>query len=179
MKIIETYLKYSGRIMGIEASKIDFSKGKIVEFERSISTQGIDKGVMVIPWDVEKESIFMVSQFQYGQELELLTLPRGGLANPQENPEYRAQLELREEIGKGAEHLEFLTELLINPGYARGSTYVYLATGLKDAPLEGDEEEDVKVLCFEFKKVLEMIKSGEIRDSRTVAALLFFDKFER
>jgi ADP-ribose pyrophosphatase len=48
----------------------------------------------------------------------------------------------------------------------------FLATELKENPLQADEEEFLQVEKIPFKQALEMARRGEIQDGKSLAALL-------
>jgi ADP-ribose pyrophosphatase len=50
--------------------------------------------------------------------------------------------------------------------------YVYLATSLRQDPLEADDDEFLQVEAFPLAEALKMAESGEIPDSKSLAALL-------
>jgi ADP-ribose pyrophosphatase len=49
--------------------------------------------------------------------------------------------------------------------------HVYLATGLHPSPLEKDPDEFLSLEKIPVAKVYELAQKGEIRDSKTLAAL--------
>ncbi len=57
------------------------------------------------------------------------------------------------------------------PGYTTELMYVYLATDLSPAPLEGDEDEVLHVEHFSLEQAYQMAEDGHIQDAKTLAAL--------
>jgi ADP-ribose pyrophosphatase len=49
---------------------------------------------------------------------------------------------------------------------------VFLATGLKENPLEADEDEFLQVERIPLKRAIEMAEQGEVPDAKSLAALL-------
>lgn len=50
--------------------------------------------------------------------------------------------------------------------------YTYLATGLTSAPLDGDEDEDIKVVPVEIRKAFEMVLDGKIENEAMAYLIL-------
>ncbi len=80
--------------------------------------------------------------------------------------------ELQEEIGYTAGHLEHLSSFWVAPGWATEYMHAYLATGLRESRLDGDEDENIEVVRLRFDEAVSMLKTGEINDGKTIAALL-------
>ena len=63
-------------------------------------------------------------------------------------------------------------EFYLAPGYSSEYMRVYLATDLTADPLEGDDDEFITVERIPLEQVYNLAESGEIRDGKTLAALL-------
>ena len=60
-------------------------------------------------------------------------------------------------------------------GYNTEIIHCFLASGLKKiSDLKLDEDEILSVVKMDFKKVLSMIKTGKIQDSKTICAVLTY-----
>ncbi len=82
------------------------------------------------------ERLYLVEQPReaVGEEA-LLEIPAGKLDSGQDVLE-TAKRELAEEIGKAAEHWQYLTSFYTTPGFSDEEIHVYVATGLSDAHAE-------------------------------------------
>ena len=125
--------------------------------------------VTIVPLD-EKGKIWFVTQFRMGSEEILLELPAGILEDG-ETPENCASREIREEIGMAAGKLHKLGAIYLAPGYSNELNHVYLATDLSPSPLEADEDEFLGIEKYPYISINSMVASGEIIDSKSVAAL--------
>ena len=105
-------------------------------------------------------------------------LPAGTLEPPEE-PVKTALRELAEETGYRAAHIEHLTTLCMSPGILDEVMYVYAASGLTAGAMALEAGEDIRVLHLTWEEALEMVRSGRIRDAKSVAALLYFNTFRR
>jgi len=70
-----------------------------------------------------------------------------------------------------AENLKLLGDFYLVPGYCTEHMYTYLATGLFPSPLKPDADEFLQISKIPYQQVLEMMKSGNIQDVKTLATL--------
>jgi len=108
----------------------------------------------------------------------LVELPAGTLEPPEE-PIKTALRELAEETGYRAAHIEHLTTFCMSPGILDEKMYVYAASGLTAGEMALEAGEDIQVLCLTWEEALEMVRDGRIHDAKSIAALLYYDKFFR
>jgi ADP-ribose pyrophosphatase len=106
----------------------------------------------------------------------LIELPAGTL-EPDEDPAVTAARELTEETGYRAERIEKLGAWLMSPGILNERMHVFVATGLTPGPTALEAGEQIEPLEVSWSQALAMVQSGEIVDAKTVAAILFFDRF--
>jgi ADP-ribose pyrophosphatase len=126
--------------------------------------------VVLIPIDDEGNLLF-VRQYRHAVGKDLLELP-AGTRDGDEPFEECAAREIREETGMEAGKLQKVGEFYLAPGYSSEFMVVYLATGLKENPLEADDDEFLEVEKIPLKKALQMAERGEIPDAKSLAALL-------
>jgi ADP-ribose pyrophosphatase len=132
----------------------------------------IDHGgsVAVLPIDEENHLLF-VRQYRHAAGSDLLELPAG--TRDEEEPfEQCAAREIREETGMEAGKLQKVGEFYLAPGYSTEFMAVFLATELKENPLQADDDEFLQVERIPLKKAFEMAEHGEIPDAKSLAALL-------
>jgi ADP-ribose pyrophosphatase len=115
--------------------------------------------------------VWFVRQYRHATQQELLELPAGTLEAGEE-PEICARREVREEIGMAAGMIQKIGEFFLAPGYSSEYMRVYLATDLTPDPLKGDDDEFITVVRIPLEQAYKMVDSGEIRDGKTLAALL-------
>ncbi len=115
--------------------------------------------------------ILLVKQFRYPYKEEILEVPAGKM-DVGEDPKATAIRELEEEGGIRAEGAELLFEIYPSPGYTSEKVYVYKAYGLKDTALRLDEDEFLSGEWYDKATVKKMIDNGEIKDAKTLIALL-------
>lgn len=139
---------------------------------RETKLEIVDHGgsVVVIPID-EENNILFVRQYRHAAKADLLELP-AGTRDGKEPYEECAAREVREETGMEAGKLQKLGEFYLAPGYSTEFMAVFLATDLKENPLEADEDEFLDVERIPVGKVSEMAQRGDIPDAKSLAALM-------
>ena len=155
---------YNGKILKLEVDEVLLSDGTKSARE-CVRHHG---GAAVLY--VESGKVLLVKQFRYLYGKEIYEIPAGKL-EAGEDPQAAAMRELEEETGlKASEVSEFL-KIYPTPGYTDEIIYVYLAENCVKTEKHLDVGEFVDSVFIPLEKVKEMIDSGEICDSKTVAAV--------
>lgn len=156
---------YKGKIFDI---RVDEIREGDVEYEREIV---VHKGSAVIVPVFEDGTVALVRQYRHAAGAFLLEVPAGSL-EAGEDPLSGAIRELQEEIGVTAGKIEKLTEFYVSPGFLTEKMHVFLATDLMEVGqnLESDELIDLERIAL--KQAIEMIRSNEIVDAKSIVGLL-------
>lgn len=174
MKLIEKLHKrnrvYSGRSVSFSVDKILLPDGNIA-LREYLEHPG---AVAVIPF-LSKEKIILVKQFRYPVGQVTYEIPAGKLKKG-ENPFSCVQRELEEETGFKAKKVKKLLSYWPTPAFSNEVLHIYSAKNLVPARKNPDEDEFIDHIEVPFKKALSWVKSGKIRDSKTIIALLFYAK---
>lgn len=124
----------------------------------------------------QDNNLILVKEYSTAFDKYILDLP-GGKIDDGQTPEQAADRELQEETGYKAEKLEQIGLFTMSPGYLTQKSYVFLARGLKESQLSGDEEESLEVVEHPFDKFEELIEGGDLNEARAIAALYLARKF--
>jgi len=158
---------YEGKILGLSVydGKIEGRKVK----REYIKHRGASA---MLAFDEEKKVILVKQhRFPHGYVLEI---PAGTLEKKEE-PIKCAFRELEEETGYRAKKMTHLITYYPSIGYNAEVIHCFVASGLKKiSDLKLDEDEILSVVKIDFKKVLSMIKTGKIQDSKTICAILTY-----
>ncbi len=119
----------------------------------------------------EADEVYLVRQYRYAMGQELWELPAGKL-EAGEDPFEAAKRELEEECGLVADTFTDLGPIYPTVGYCTEVIWTWAATGLHSTRMHLDADEFLTPVKLPLKQAVEMVFSGEIRDSKTVAALL-------
>ena len=163
---LDTRRIYSGKIIDVRIDTVRLPDGRTSQ--REIVEHG--HSVVMVPVNHE-QSVLLVRQYRQAPEKALLEAPAGGL-EAGETPEEGVLRELQEEIGFTAGSLERMAGFWVAPGFCTEYMYAYIATDLRPSTLAPDEDEDIEVVPVQIARIPDMIRSGEIEDAKTIAALL-------
>lgn len=173
---------YEGRILDLRIDTVQYGDAPSVERE-IVEHPG---SVVVVPL-TDSGTVLLVRQWRQSTGESLLEAPAGTIEPPdgcvQDGaplngaplngaPEAAAQRELREETGHRAASLSLLGSFWVAPGWCTEYMHAYVATGLFADPLPQDVDEDVTVDERPLSEIPDLIRSGEIRDAKSIAALL-------
>jgi 8-oxo-dGTP pyrophosphatase MutT (NUDIX family) len=101
-----------------------------------------------------------------------LEIPAGKRDVPGEAPLDTAKRELAEEIGKQAQRWQEIKIFYTSPGFSDERVWLYLASGISDAPdAEPDENERIEIVPWELTRLGRAIADCE--DSKSLIALLW------
>jgi ADP-ribose pyrophosphatase len=158
---------YDGKILGLSVydGKIEGRKVRreMIEHRGAAAMLAFD----------EDNKVILVKQhrFPHGYVLEI---PAGTLEKKEE-PINCAFRELEEETGYRARKMTPLITYYPSIGYNTEVIHCFLASGLKKvADLKLDDDEILSVVKIDMQKLLRMIKSGKIQDSKTICAVLTY-----
>ncbi|MBR6743574.1 MAG: NUDIX hydrolase [Clostridia bacterium] len=166
-KRINSTTHYEGRIIKLCNDKVELPNGKQAYREYVLHPGG----VCVAPVN-HKGEVFLVKQFRYPYNEEILEIPAGKRDSKNEPPLDCGKRELKEELGLTAENYIFLGEFYPTPGYVDEVIYMYAAWGLTEGESSPDEDEFVEKHKMPISLLTEKILSGEIKDGKTQAAVL-------
>ena len=128
--------------------------------------------VGVLPLDAEG-NVHLVGQHRYTLDVYSWEIPEGA-CNLGEAPEAAARRELKEELGLKARKLEKLTTSHLSNSVSNEEAHIFLATELTQHEAEPEGTEQLERRIVSFATVLEMVRCGEITDSMSQIAILFY-----
>ena len=121
----------------------------------------------------EDNKVILVKQHRFPHGF-VLEIPAGTLEKGEE-PLKCAFRELEEETGYRAKKMTSLITYYPSIGYNTEVIHCFVASGLKKiADLSLDDDEILSVVKISMKRLIGMIKSGKIQDSKTICAVLTY-----
>lgn len=123
---------------------------------------------------MEDGRLLMVSQYRNALDRYTLEIPAGGLQTPEEPTMEAAARELEEETGYRCGKIEKLITIRTTVAFCNEKIDIYLATDLEKTQQHLDEDEYVDAKFYTLDELEEMIYSGTIEDSKTIAAILAY-----
>ena len=139
--------------------------------ERKISSEELYKGKIISVYlDV------MEQQYRYPYDKDIFELPAGKIEKG-ENPELAAKRELEEETGYVAQNLISLGEVYPSVGYTDEVIRLFYVTDLIRTKRHLDGDEFIDLVYVSIEDLVEQIKNNEIKDAKTVIAILKYLQF--
>ena len=175
-KRIATREAYSGRLLRVAIDTIRNPAGQTVELEMVRHPGAAAIVPFVSGLDGEDPHILLLRQYRYAADGVIWEIPAGVL-EPGEEPQECARRELKEETGATAEEIRFLSTVYTTPRFTDEQIHLFLASGLTVADQDLESDELIEVTSRPVSTVLEMIRDGEIVDSKTIVAVLYVAGF--
>jgi len=164
---------YHGRAVSVRVDTVEKASGtkttrEVVEHSDCVA---------VVPMD-EQGNVLLVRQFRHAVGRFLLEIPAGGI-DPGEQPVDSVRRELQEEIGYLPRKIDKLGGFYSTPGYGTEYLHCFVATDLVPARLVAEDTDDIELVRVSTDDIPRLIASGEIRDAKSIAALLMFLLMQR
>ena len=158
---------YEGKILNLRRDQVTVKAGgtasrEIVEHRGAVA--------MVALTDDRK--IVMVKQYRYAMQDTILEIPAGKIDMGETDPVKAAARELREETGYRAENIQYIGKMYVSVAYSEEGIWLYFCSGLKKGEMDLDEDEAIDVVEYDFDEMCKKIENGELRDSKTMCAVL-------
>jgi ADP-ribose pyrophosphatase len=157
---------YRGKILNLRLDTLHLEDGRTIRLEVVEHAESI--GVLVLK---DEQTALLVRQYRHAIGETLLEIVAGSL-DEGEAAEVAAQRELAEETGYRAREMVPLGGFYLCPGYTTEFMHIFLAQDLEPAVAEADEDERIKLEEIPLSELLRQAQAGELRDVKTVAALL-------
>jgi len=116
--------------------------------------------------------ILLIKQYRYAADSFIYEIPAGKLDGA-EDPKACAERELREETGCTAQRIEHLYTFYTTPGFTDERIHAFMATGLSHGATAHEKDEFMSVETVSLAHALELIRSGELKDSKTALTILY------
>ncbi|TWR25416.1 GDP-mannose pyrophosphatase NudK [Mucilaginibacter achroorhodeus] len=139
-------------------------------------------GAVILLYNRAEGTVILTKQFRLptylnGNEDGYLIEACAGLLD-EHNPKDCIRKETEEETGYKITQLQKVFEAYMSPGSVTEILYFFVAEYSKDMKISdggglADETESIEVLELEFSKALEMVKTGEIKDAKTIMLLQY------
>ncbi len=154
--------------------------GEVQHYEREAYDRG--NGAAILLYNKEQGTVILTRQFRMptfinGNESGMLIEACAGLLD-ENNAEDCIRRETEEETGYRITEVQKVFEAYMSPGSVTELLHFFIASYSQSQKIsEGGgvetEQENIEVLEFPFTKALEMIKTGEIRDGKTIMLLQY------
>lgn len=159
--------------------EITDKKGKKHVQHREAYDRG--NGAVILLYNKAEGTVILTKQFRMptfvnGNEGGMMIEACAGLLDA-DNPEDCIRRETEEETGYRISDVKKIYEAYMSPGSVTEILHFFIGEYSKDQKVnEGggvDDEENIEVIEVKFKKALDMIKTGEIKDAKTIMLLQY------
>lgn len=159
---------YRGRVVRLVVESITLPNGHPLDLE-IVRHPGASAIVAL----TEDDEVLLVRQFRHAVGGYIYEVPAGKLDG--QAPEVCAARELTEEAGVIAGSLEKIGAIVTTPGFSDEVIHLYLAGELRNAQQALEPDEVLTVERVPFATALQMCARGEIRDAKSMCALMLAD----
>lgn len=158
---------YNGNILKVRRDVVQIPGGQtavreVVEHRGSVAILAL----------TDEDHVLLERQFRYVFGDEMLEIPAGKLEEGDLDPLDCAKRELREETGYSAARWDPLGAVRLAPGCLGEVIHLFLAQGLTPGQTSFDEDERIELLTVSISELEAKIRTGEVVDAKTMAALL-------
>lgn len=172
-QILRRNIVAKSRLFAIEQIKLRFSNGQERDFERLIPYA---KSIVLVVPMLDQDTVLLIKEYAAGIEDYTLGLCKGFMEEG-EDILCAAKRELMEEVGYGANQLDFITSMTHAPGYSNSITHLVLARDLYPAKIQGDEPEELEVIPWKLSQLSQLINRDDFSEARSIAALFLAQNF--
>jgi ADP-ribose pyrophosphatase len=170
--VIATRAVYEGHYLRAEERTVRLPDGR--ETRREIVVPPNAVGILPVTDD---GTVYLVRQYRTAIERAILEIP-AGILEPGEDPAQTARRECAEEIGLAPGRLDPLFGYYHSVGFSTGRIEVFLGRDLRPAPhARPDGTEFIEIVTIPFVDLLDRVHRGEIVDSKTLLAALWYRTF--
>jgi ADP-ribose pyrophosphatase len=164
---------HSGPIVNLSVDTVRFPDGRVGELE-FIRHSGAAAVLPVLGDPAGPDpQVLLIRQYRYASGGYMLEVPAGRPDHAGEDWEVCARRELEEETGLVAGRLEYLTTIFTTPGFTDEQIRLYLAADLTAGSTSFDHDEFIEPVTLALSEALEKVRTGEIRDGKTIVTLLY------
>lgn len=156
---------HEGRVFNLVKENYTLANGVTSEMDFVQHPGAAAMVPMLNPTDV-----ILIKQYRHAIREFIWEIPAGTL-DPEESPLNCARRELIEETGYSAADWYQLGTITPLPGCSDERIHIFLASDLKAAEQNLDDDEMLKVHQIKFEEALQMILNGEISDGKTISGL--------
>lgn len=160
---------YQGKIFNVERVLVELPNGR--EGNRDIVRH---PGAVAILAVNDNNEILMEKQYRIALDQVIFEIPAGRVDSEEER-EAAAIRELQEETGFTTQNIEFLGDVALAAGYSDEVISIYLARELVAGSEKPDEDEFLEWEFIPKDRVMELIRSNFIQDSKTICAMYYLE----
>lgn len=165
-KLLKRKNIYKGKILDLNVDDILIDE-KDKSFREVILHNG---GVCIALKDLKDNKFFLVKQYRYVQNKEMLEFCAGKIEKG-EDVDKAIKRETIEELGYEVKNLKSLGQMIPTCAYSSEKIYLYYGETKEYVGTNYDDDERINVFKYSFEEIKELIKEGIIDDGKTIALM--------
>ncbi len=165
-RVVKSERVFEGKLLRIDREEVALPQGKHAVLE-TIRHPG---AAAVLPF-LPDGRVVLIRQYRHAAGGFIVEVPAGKL-DAGEAPERCASREIEEETGWRAGRLVPLGSILTTPGFTDEVIWLYEAHELVRGEQALESDEVLETLEVPFGQAVAMVRAGEVRDAKSVAAIL-------
>jgi ADP-ribose pyrophosphatase len=170
VKVLSSKTVFKGPAFSVSSDRVREPGGIVAR--RDVVRHSGSAVILAVEDSGPEPRILLERQYRYAAEDYLWELPAGRV-DPGEKALAGAKRELLEETGYRAAQWTQALFFYPSPGFLDETMTVYLARGLKPGDAQPEEDESIECQLIPLSDALAMVRSGEIRDGKTIASVLW------
>lgn len=170
-KTVNSKTIYEGKVINLKVNDVKLENGTLATRE-IVEHPG---GVCVISIDDDR-NVLMVKQFRAPFQAVLLEAPAGKLDKNEPHLEC-GKREFLEETGYIAGKMTYMGMFYPSVGFLNEKIHIYIAENLTKSTQQLDDDEFLNVEKYPLPQLLKMVETNEIKDAKTVIAILMLKNY--
>lgn len=169
---------YTGRVINLDIDTVRYPDGNEGPLEMIRHPGAAAVLPLLAPFEAPDPSVLLIHQYRYAANGNLWEVPAGRL-DKGEKPEDCARRELEEETGAACDRLDFLATIYTTPGFTDERIHLFAARVTSMSEHRREQDEFIEVKAWPMSRVLEMIRTGEMTDGKSIVLVLYYNQFHR
>jgi ADP-ribose pyrophosphatase len=170
-KVLSSELLFAGRVFSLKRERVVEPSG-LVATREIVAHPGSAVVLPVLP----DGRIVVIRQYRHAAGQYLWELVAGH-KDPDESFHHAARRELEEETGYLARKVTKLLAIFPSPGLLGERMEIFLARGLRKGTARPEDDERITVQTLTLREAKVWIRSGKIRDAKSIAGILYYASF--
>ncbi len=169
-EVLSSKAVFKGPAFSVKSDRVREPSGIVAR--RDVVRHSGSAVILAVDESAPEPRILLERQFRYAANDYLWELPAGRV-DPGEKALAGAKRELLEETGYRATKWKQALFFYPSPGFLDETMTVYLARGLKAGDAHPEEDESIECRLVPLSQALQMVRSGEICDGKTISSVLW------
>jgi ADP-ribose pyrophosphatase len=167
---LDTRSVYDGKLLRVRSDRVRLPDGN-----ETVREHILHPGAVMICAILDNGSLVMERQYRYPLRRAFIEFPAGKI-DPGEDPLATGKRELLEETGYSAKEWKHLGCVHPVISYSNEQIEIYLARGMARQERKLDHGEFLDVFELPLPVAIDMVRTGEITDAKTVAGLFWVER---